>query len=260
MNKSLRIAIVVGLALGVLAVAGCRRVELSDYQKGVVTVTTAPASTETTTAPLGGAQALNARLRMAVGDLSLSGGATAGQAFDASMHYQPKTWKPVVRYEPPGSAEGTAAAIASLWIDQPEVKGQSWPNMENSWKVKLASGVPTDLSLKLGVGTSNVDLSDVDIRTLELVTGVGSTTLDLTGARTATVTADVESGIGELTIKLPKDVGVRVTGGKEGVGDLSSNGFTQQGGALVNAAYAGSGPKIEIALTRGVGSVELRLE
>ena len=60
-----------------------------------------------------------------------------------------------------------------------------WGETENTWELALASGVPTDLSLKLGVGEADVDLSDVDVRYLEAVTGVGETTIDLSGPRSS---------------------------------------------------------------------------
>ena len=97
---------------------------------------------------------------------------------------------------------------------------------ENSWDLALASGVPTNLSLKMGVGQGSVDLSEVDVRSLEAVTGVGETEIDLSGPRSADVSGTITTGVGETTVRLPSNVGVQITGGGDGLGNVSSKGFT----------------------------------
>ena len=62
---------------------------------------------------------------------------------------------------------------------------------------------------------------------------------------------------GGAAITVPSGVGVKLTGGAEGVGELTAPGFVKSDGALVNSAWAGSGPKIELDLTRGVGEIKV---
>jgi hypothetical protein len=71
------------------------------------------------------------------------------------------------------------------------------------------------------------------------------------------VNAKVECGIGELTLRVPADVGVQISGRQEGIGDLSADGFTMNGNQLTNAAWDTSPVKMYIALTRGVGDVRI---
>ena len=52
-------------------------------------------------------------------------------------------------------------------------------------------------------------------------------------------------------------MGVRISGGKDGVGDLSTPGFSAEGDTLVNSAYGSGAPELEIQLTRGVGEVRV---
>ena len=81
------------------------------------------------------------------------------------------------------SVEGTRGA---LYVSQPDP--EEVPNFgktRNSWTVKIAPDVPTDLSLKLGVGASDVDLRGVDVTALEALTGVGEAKIDLSGERDA---------------------------------------------------------------------------
>jgi hypothetical protein len=165
--------------------------------------------------------------------------------------YAPASWEPEVAYTVSGD-------VGNLSVRQPDNMGVSpFTNVRNTWNVRLATGVPTDLTLQLGVGHSVVDLRGIDLTNLNVLTGVGDTTVDLSGARSSDLGARVEAGVGSLTLRVPRSVGVRVTGRQDGVGHFSADGFTARGDSWVNDAYSGSGPKIEIDLVRGVGDITL---
>lgn len=243
-RKTATIALVALLALGALGVTGCRRVRIADQPD---------VKTESKTLPLDGATEVNAKIRMALGELTISGETSATDVLDATFTYGPADWKPEVSY---AVSDGTGR----LEVRQPEsTLRPNFRDAQNIWDVTLAGGVPTDLSLQLGVGRSTIDLRKVDVRELDVLTGVGETTLDLSGPRTTDVNVKIEAGVGKLTVKLPKGVGVRVAGRQDGVGDTSADGFMAQGNAWVNAAYGQAGPKIEVDLQRGVGEVTLLL-
>jgi predicted membrane protein len=116
------------------------------------------------------------------------------------------------------------------------------------------------LDVEFGAGDSTVDLSEVDVRDVHVLTGAGKTTIDLTGERTADVSAKVEAGVGELTIRVPSNVGVRITGAQDGIGDFNVDGFTADGDAFVNDAWDGATVKIELRVQRGVGEVTVEQE
>lgn len=243
-RKTTTIALVALLALGALGVTGCRRVRIADEPN---------VTTESKTVPLEGAKDVDARVRMAVGELTISGETSTTNALDATFEYGPADWRPEVSFD---VSDGTGR----LEVRQPEsVVRPNLRDAHNTWDLTLAGGVPTDLSLQLGVGRSVIDLSKVDVRRLDVLNGVGETTLDLTGVRTSDVDVKIEAGVGRLTIKLPKDVGVRVTGREDGIGDASADGFAIDGNAWINGAYGEPGPKIEVDLQRGVGEVNLLL-
>lgn len=251
MKRTLTITAAVLALVGLLVATGCTRVPLSGTGSGSGSVSVS--RDETVTVPLDGAATLSANVRMGVGELTLSGEPSSTAALDARFRYAPVRWKPTVEYSK-NASEGM------LYVSQPEgdTKMNLGPDIENTWDLTLPGKVPVKLSLKLGLGKSTVDLRDVDVRDLEVVTGVGETTLDLSGARTDDVDARVTSGVGELVIRVPKGVGVRITGGNQMVGELIANGFTKQGDTRMNAAYGSAGPKIEIAVTGGIG--EIRIE
>lgn len=257
MRKTLTVVGAVVVALWLVALVGCVRVPLPAESNRSGSGQSGAATHETLSAQLGDAKRVDATVKMGVGDLRLRSLASSSTAFTGTFTYAPASWKP--EFETTQTSTGATPSVTVSVVQPDASEPAPFSARENSWDLKLVSGVPTDLSLRLGVGMSDVDLHEVDVRVLDVTTGVGETTLDLSGPRTADVAARVEAGVGAVKIRLPQSVGVRVTGGKAGVGDLSSDGFTQEGDSLVNAAYSQPGPKIELDLTRGVGSIKLEL-
>jgi len=65
-------------------------------------------------------------------------------------------------------------------------------------------------------------------------------------------------GAGELTVRLPADVGVRVHGFKDGIGAWDHPGYRVEGDYLVNDAYGKPGvATIDMDIQRAVGQVNL---
>jgi hypothetical protein len=245
MRTKTAIVVVAILALALLLGAtGCARVRLDD------TASTA-SKTLSKKVALEGATRLKVDVTMGVGELTLSGLDSSGTAMTGEFVYAPSSWLPEVTY---GVSEGTG----TLSIRQPDNSSvQPFARMKNAWDVKIARAIPTDLKLRLGVGTGAVDLRGVDLASLDAVTGVGETTIDLSGARTTGFGARIETGVGKLTLRLPRSVGARVTGAKDGIGQFVADGETVSADSWVNDAWSGTGPKIDIVLNRGVGEVDI---
>jgi len=245
MKKTFVLIAVCVVLIGALAVTGCTRVPLSQTIGGEPSAVTV----DKPSFDLEGAETLVGTIRMGVGELSVAGSEDSTTTVSSRLSYAPSSWKPVVKFE----TDGTEAKYG---IDQPESESVKLSeDMHNSWKLVFPTGVATELSLKLGVGESAIDLRKVDVRELEVLTGVGSAKIDLSGERTDDVNATIECGVGEMLIRVPRNMGVRIIGAEDGLGDFETPGFTKDGDDLVNAAYSNSGPKLEINLTRGVGEV-----
>ncbi|CAN5656756.1 hypothetical protein BH18ACT11_BH18ACT11_20660 [soil metagenome] len=82
--------------------------------------------------------------------------------------------------------------------------------------------------------------------------GAGETTVDLTGDYTQSFDASIEGGIGEATVMLPSDVGVRVRA-EGGVGKINAEGLTREGDSYVNDAYG------NLTIETGASDFELDL-
>lgn len=249
MRKVLLVGVAALVAVALLGSTGCRRVRLADAPDG----SPASVSTETTRVALGEAEALETTIRMGVGELKVyAGEASSTVALDGTFNYAPASWRPEVAYRMAGTR-------GLLSISQPERIGSpSFRDTENTWLLAIAPDIPTDLSLRLGVGESNINLRGVDVTGLDVVTGVGEAKIDLSGARTHDLTADIECGVGEVTVSVPSGTGVRISRGSEdGLGDLEAEGFREDGRGLVNSSWSVPGPRIELNIRAGIGDVKV---
>jgi len=192
MRRNHTAAAVAALALVLLVgVTGCTRVRLQDNPATAV-------NTLNKTVALDGATHLETEVDMGVGELTLSGAETSGTAMAGTFVYAPPSWLPEVDYS-------VEASTGTLSVRQPEKTDVPiFDNVHNTWDVRVARSVPTDLKLRLGVGSSIVDLRGVDVTSLDAITGVGETTIDLSGVRITGFAARIESGVGELTLRLPR--------------------------------------------------------
>jgi hypothetical protein len=247
MKTMKRIAPAVALVALALVVAACTppfiRVQLPAGQR---------VSVETSTIDAQGVRDARVRLNMGVGELHVSGGAP--KLMDGTFDYRPAEWKPRVQY----AVEGSTGVLT---IDQPAVEHTpAFGDTRNTWDVKLNDQLPIDLDVELGVGESELRLGSLSLRNLAVRGGAGETTIDLTGKPSRDLIANVESGVGELRLRVPRDAGVRITGIRDGIGDWKAEGFTQRAGddnAVYNAAYHTAQYKYVIHLLRGVGSIRV---
>jgi hypothetical protein len=128
-------------------------------------------------------------------------------------------------------------------------------NIRYEWDIELSDSLPLDLSVTMGAGETDLDLRTLDLRRLQVQLGAGDATIELPADPTADLVADITAGVGALTVRVPAEVGVRIVGHRDGLGTYEANGFTLDGDALVNDAYADADVRYEITLRRGVGDV-----
>ncbi len=229
-----------GLGLGVVADRAFAVDELRTDSRGV---------------GLGGAEVARVELEVGIGELTVGGGGSPGGLLDADFTYNINDWAPEVDYRVEG-AEGT------LKLRQPDedraLRFNWWKDAENEWDVRLNNAVPTDLSVKLGVGESTLRLGGLNLTGLDIEAGVGKTDVDLSGGWGRDLDARIESGVGEVTVTLPKDVGVRVEA-DQGLGNVDAEGLTRDGDAYVNAAYGESPVTVRLEVDGGMGEINLEV-
>ena len=192
------------------------------------------------------AERVRARLKIAVGELNVKGGAQ--KLADADFTYNVPEWKPDVQYRITGSS-------GDLTIEQRGSTSTSG-NKKNRWDIRLADSVPLDLGIELGAGETRLDLGSLNLEGLDVRMGAGTLRMDLRGSPKKDYSAKVQGGVGEATIYLPKNVGIAATAAG-GIGDISVEGLQKKGDRWVNDAFEGTGPKIRLDVRGGVGTVKL---
>jgi hypothetical protein len=144
-----------------------------------------------------------------------------------------------------------------LEVAQPG-SGSSTSNTRNEWDLHLNNSVPMEMNVNMGAGRTVLTLSGLALSRLELNMGAGETTVDITGDWKKDVDAQIHGGVGRATIRLPKDVGVRVVA-QGGLGAINADGFQKQGEAYVNDQYGKSPVTLRVEVEGGVGEINLEL-
>jgi hypothetical protein len=231
----LLVAIVAAAAL--LGACGPQRVEVGELQ------------TQTRSVDAEDAESVSANLRIALGELNVSGGADA--LMEADFAYNVAAWEPRVNYELGGDT-------GELTVEQQGL-GEGVPDRDvrNEWDVRLNDDIPIDLTAQMGGGVGNLNLDSLDLRGLNLDVGAGATTVDLTGNWGNDLRAVVRGGAGEVTLLLPSQMGVRVNAGTR-LGRVNADGLRKQGEAFVNDAYGDSDATLEVDVSGGVGQINLK--
>lgn len=210
---------------------------------------TAEMQTENVSVPLGAAKSVDVHLQMGAGELDISGGSP--QLLDGTIKYNVPEWKPDVSYS-------VHDGNGSLMVMQPESSHTTIGGVKYTWDLHLNNAVPLNVAVEMGAGNSTLNLSSITLRNLDVQMGAGNSTVDLTGDWKQNVTASIQGGVGEAHIKLPRDVGVRVTV-DGGLGSVDAPDFKKDGDEYVNDAYGKSKTTVEVHVTGGIGEVYLQL-
>ena len=220
-----------------------------------------------------GARSVRAEIEMKAGTLRIGGGAEA--LMEADFIYNVAEWKPVVSYE---VEEGRG----DLSVDMPDGEWSSFGDgVKYEWNLRLNDDVPIEMFVELGAGESHLDLSSLSLTRLKVMNGAGEThvdvggnptleklniytgagevELDLTGRWDHDLDASIKGGVGEITVRLPSNVGVRVDASK-GIGSIKADGFIKEGGDYVNEAYGKTAVTLSIDITAGIGEIRLETE
>jgi hypothetical protein len=230
-----RAFVVFPLALALLS-AGCVRREAAG-----------PELSEDRSVPLGGAESAGVRIELAAGELRLEGGADA--LMDANFHYTGDAARPSVAYEVTG-------ARGYLTVRQPPLDVVAAGNRRDLWDLRLNDRVPLDLRVNLGAGRGEFKLGGTSLRRLNVEVGAGELTIDLTGAWEQDLSAQITGGVGEATVRFPRETGVRVRA-RGGIGGIAARGLRRDEGYFVNDAYERPGPKLRVEITGGIGRINL---
>lgn len=200
------------------------------------------------------AKELELELNIGAGELNVNQG--ADEWVEGSIVYSNKKWEPVISYERKGDK-----GIAVIEQDHEGIfNNVKIGEAENTWDLKVNDQVPLELKVNSGASESKLDLSGLRLKELEVNAGVGDITIDLGGEWKESFDVSLDMGVGQSTIILPSDVGVKIELSK-GIADADLVGFTSKGnGIYVNDAYDDADVVITVKTELGVGEAKFKLE
>ncbi|MDQ3138834.1 MAG: cell wall-active antibiotics response protein [Gemmatimonadota bacterium] len=121
----------------------------------------------------------------------------------------------------------------------------SRPNATRCRAAKLSAGA-AELSV-LGLGNSRCDR-------IAFEGGVGRVTLDFGGTWTSSSSVEVKMALGEVALRLPRQVGVRITLDKF-LATFEPVGLVRRGGSYLSPGYDQAARHLDIHVTTAVGGV-----
>ncbi|NLJ48612.1 MAG: hypothetical protein GX428_03370 [Candidatus Atribacteria bacterium] len=229
-------------------------------------------SSENSSVEIGNALMVNTTVEISLGDITLTGGAT--KLMGGEFQYPSIEWKPLISYQ-------VKNMVGELKIQIPTNTHFSlfrFRDLNHKTLIRLNDFVPMNLFFKVGAGKSQVDLGSMTLETLtieagagevmidlkentslsrfHLKTGVGKVTIDLRGNWLQDVDSKIISGLGEVTLFLPQNIGVRVET-KRGLGAIDASHLIVNGNIYTNQLYGKTQPTLNIYLESGIGKVNL---
>ena len=205
---------------------------------------------ESQSVELGDASPVRVEINLGAGDLNLTGGAE--KLLEADFNYNVARLKPEVKY-----------ADGALVVRQPNVKGlpalRNIKDFHNAWGLRLYEGVPLDLNVNMGAGTSDLQLAGLSLTQLDVNLGAGISTIDLSGDWDHNLNVAIDTGATDITVRLPREVGARIAV-KSGPHAIEAPGLEQDGNIYTNAAYGVSDVTLNVNMESGIGRITLEVE
>src|ERR687890_901103 len=196
------------------------------------------------------ADSARAQLKMGAGELNLTGG--ADRLMEADFSYNVSEWKPKVSY-------GVSGEKGELVVKQGSANGGNLSGgARNEWDISMNDEVPTDLVVRLGAGESNLDLDSLTLTGVDVRMGAGKSTMDLSGDYARDFDATIEGGVGQATVLLPSEIGVKAKAAG-GLGKINAKGLKKVGDSYINEAYGEADVNLSVDVKGGVGEINLKV-
>lgn len=128
------------------------------------------------------------------------------------------------------------------------------PNWD--WNLSLTPSIPIDLQADLGVGSSDIDLSGLNISGMQVNMGVGRTTLTLPSK--GSFQAKVDGAIGQTVVIVPASMAVRVRSSTGLANILVPGDFERQGDVYTSPGYDIASDRIDLDLSQAIGNITVQ--
>jgi hypothetical protein len=124
------------------------------------------------------------------------------------------------------------------------------------WNLGLNSRIPTQLKTELGVGETQVDLTNLTLRDVQVNTGVGQTTVILPNE--GNFEARIEGAIGQTTVIVPRSMGVRIHLATGIAARQVPPDYQGHDDVYTSPGYEGADGRVELKVSQAIGNVTIR--
>jgi hypothetical protein len=194
---------------------------------------------------LGSADSVTVYLEKGVGLTEVSGGAS--KLMEATFRYNIDQWKPEISYREAGGKW-------NLSLVQPNTDLKVATGARNEWDVSLNNEVAIDLVARIGVGDTEMSIGDLNLTDVDVDLGVGDLDLGLGSYDGGNLTVSVNSGVGDVTVRVPSGMGVRIVPIVD-IGGITATGFTLVGAEYHSSDYDVDQPHVVVTAILGVGDL-----
>ena len=218
--------------------------------------------------PLGNEASLDTDVTLDVGSIEISG-ESSSKLYEIDLEYDKANYQPEINYDQAGSREGRLSfkLESPNKLRNQQHTNRLRLNLSDTLPVSLRinSGVGdsrlalsrlrlTRLDLEAGVGSAKlssyepnaticdeirlrngvgsldaVGLGNLNFRRLDFEGGVGGANLDFSGAWKRDAEVRIQVGVGGVTAKIPRGIGVKITAEKHFLSGLQLDGFRREG-------------------------------
>lgn len=209
-----------------------------------------PLSSQTLSQPLGGAKRATVEIGLGAGTLRLGAQSEADGLMTGTVAHGPSDQ---VQRDFAISGDTATFKLQAVrqggWVGPLRLRNGG----ELVWDLRLNPDVPLRLDLSTGAGAATLDLTHLNVAELNVSTGVGTTMLNL--PQRGSLHANVSGGVGDTTISIPAGVAARISA-STGLGQVHITGnFQRQDNVYVSPNYETAADHMDLAISGGIGSV-----
>jgi hypothetical protein len=247
--------------------------------------------------PLGNEASLDTDVTLDVGSIEISG-ESSSKLYELDLEYDKANYQPEINYDQAGSREGRLSfkLESQNKLRNQQHTNRLRLNLSDTLPVSLRinSGVGdsrlalsrlrlTRLDLEAGVGSAKlssyepnaticdeirlrngvgsldaVGLGNLNFRRLDFEGGVGGANLDFSGAWKRDAEVRIQVGVGGVTAKIPRGIGVKITAEKHFLSGLQLDGFRREGNdGYYSENYDRSTVHITVVVQTGIGGFKV---
>jgi len=127
---------------------------------------------------------------------------------------------------------------------------------ENTWDLGLTSQIPLDIRYSQGAGSTQLDLSGLQLSALKINVGVGQTMVTLPA--TGNFDVGIDGAIGQIVINVPKGMAVRIRS-NTALANLSvPGGYERSDRVYTSPGYESAENRANLTIGMAIGNVSIR--